>query len=269
MKLYFPVEIFPIVMVVFTMLGLLTTYGISVGLNHTIAVVPFISNTGEFPPESGIFTIVLCCSAFLMQINIFIRFKQVWDNTGKKGAWIIIHIVNFISLGIGFISGVGLLMVASYTSADSVLGHILGADFAIIFGILYFIFQTPIGPFVEPKLKIRWIQLVIRIVMILVTFVLLGLYMTPSGGVPLNSTAATTTVDTSRNAFSIISPVAQWLLVSLLYALFATYIPDFHYLEIQFKVGIRGKIGQKALSENGRDLKEPSSIVISHMTAQL
>ena len=269
MKPYFPVEIFPLVMVVFTILGLLTTYGIAVGLNHTIAVTPFISNTGEFPPESGIFTIVLACSAFLIVVNIIIRCKQVWDNTGKKGAWnIVIHSVNLISLGIGFIAGVGMLTVASYTSTDSKLAHTLGADFAILFGILYFIFQTPIGPFIEPKLRIRWIQLVIRTLMILSSFVLLGLYMALSSEVPSNST--TTTVDTSRNAFLIISPVAQWLLVSLLYALFATFIPDFHFLEIQFKVGVRGKTEQKEeiVSANARALNEKSPISKDFATDQ-
>ena len=268
MKLYLPVEIFPIVMVVFTIVGLLTTYGISVGLNHTIPVVPFISNTGVLPPENGIFTIVLSCSAFLMVVNISIRFKQVLDNTGKRGVWKkIIHIVNFISLGIGFIAVVGMLTIASYTSTDSSLGHVLGADVAILFGILYFIFQTPIGLFTKPKLRIRWIQLVIRVVMILSSFVLLGLYMTSSGGVPLNSTDAITTVDMPRNAFSFISPVAQWLLVSTLYALFATFIPDFHFLEIQFKVGIRGKAGNN--EEVPTSPNEQTHIVKNHMTAQL
>ena len=183
-----------------------------------------------------------------MQINAFIRFKQIWDNTGKKGMWmIIIQLVNLISLAIAFISGVGMLLVGAYTFTDSAIAHVLGANLAFVSGILYFIFQTPIGPFVEPKLKIRWILLVIRMVMILasfVWFVLIMVHIPMFGVASMFSNVAITTVD-KYSPFTIISPLAEWLFVFTMFALFATFIPEFHYLKILFEVKIRKAIGQK------------------------
>ncbi|KAI6661531.1 putative membrane protein [Oopsacas minuta] len=238
MTIRFPIEIFPLAMVFFPIIGLITTYGISVGLNHTIPVVPFISNTGNFPPESGIFTIVLSCTAFLILLVISIQFKHIWDNTEKKGACsIIIHIINVLSYCAGLISVLGSLMVGSYTSADSRLGHELGADLTLVFGIVYFMLQTPIAPFVEPKLKIiRWIILVIRIALIVFSLAMLLVYLIPTGNLT-------------------VSTVAQWFLVSTLFVMFGTFLPEFHALDVQFKVGIKKKAGEETIRQNGTSFR--------------
>ena len=76
MKIRFPVEIFPIIATVFTIGGLLITYELTVGLNHNQAAVPFISDTGVTPPENGIFTIVMVCTAFQFILISTIRFKK-------------------------------------------------------------------------------------------------------------------------------------------------------------------------------------------------
>ena len=234
MKYRFPVEIFPIVATIWMIGGLLTTYGLTEGLNHTQRAVPYISNTGENPPESGIFTMVLALTAVQLILISTIRFKQIWDNTGKKGSGnITIHIVNIIGYCVSYISGLGMLLVGSYTGYDSLTTHILGANLAFLFGILYFILLTILSPFVKPKFKIKWLRwviLCIRIGMLLFSIVMLGLYLFISGG-----------GNTNNSPIAVISPVAQWLLMSVLFALFLTLIPEFHSLDVHFNVQIKGK----------------------------
>ena len=233
MKYRFPVEIFPIIATIYIIGGLLTTYGLTVGLNHTQRAVPFISNTGETPPESGIFTMVLALTAVQLILISTIRFKQIWDNTEKKGCGnITIHIVNIVAYCVSYISSLGMLLVGSYTGFESPVAHILGADLTFIFGILYFILQTTLSPFVEPKFKfkwIRWVILSIRIGMIVFSVVMIVLYLSISGG------------NTNNDPIASVSPVAQWLLMSVLFALFLTLVPEFHYLDVNFSVQIKGK----------------------------
>lgn len=234
----FPVEILPIFATVFSLGGFLITYGISVGLNHTIPVVPYISSTGDTPPESGLFTIIFSCSAFQLLLIASIKFKQIWDTTEKRGCInITVLVFNIITYCFGLLSAVGMLIVGSYTGYDSRIVHTVGADLAILCGILYFIFLTCVSPFAEPKNVIRWIILCIRIGMILFALIMLGLYMVPSsGGMGQNST-----LTTDDNPFSIISPVAQWLILSTLFGLFLTFIPEFHVMDVRFSVLIKGR----------------------------
>lgn len=233
MKFRFPVEIFPITATITMIGGLLTTYGLTVGLNHTQAAVPYISQTGETPPENGIFTMVLVLTATQLIIISTIRFKQIWDNTAKKGCGnITIHVVNIIGYCVSYISGLGMLLVGSYTFSDSMTGHILGADVAFLFAILYFMLQTILSPFVEPKFRIKWIRwviLCIRIGMLVFSLVMLVLYLFISGG------------GNTNNPTAAVSPVAQWLLMSVLFALFLTLIPEFYSLDVHFNVQIKGK----------------------------
>ena len=237
----FPVEILPIISTVFSMGGFLITYGISVGLNHTIPVVPFISATGETSPENGLFTIIFSCSAFQLLLIISIKLKQIWDTTEKKGCSnITILVFNIITYCFGLLSALGMLIVGSYTGSDSSIAHVIGADFAILGGIVYFILLTIWSPFAEPKIIIRWVVMCIRIGMLLVALVLLGLYLAPSGdGMEQNST-----LTTANDPFIIISPVAQWIIVSILFALFLTFIPEFHILDVRVSVLVKGREGK-------------------------
>ena len=232
----FPVEILPIIVTIFSIGGFLITYGISVGLNHTIPVVPFISSTGETPPENGLFTIIFSCTAFQLLLIISIKFKQIWDTTEKKGCCnIAILVFNIIAYCLGLISSVGMLIVGSYTAFDSGITHTVGADLAILGGILYFILLTIISPFAEPKIIIRWVVLCIRIGLILFVLVMLGLYLVPSGD------GQNSTLSTENGPFTFISPVAQWIILSVIFALILTLIPEFHMLDVRVSVLVKGR----------------------------
>ena len=241
MKIRFPVGILPLIATAFMIGGLLTTYGLTVGLNHTQAAVPFISDTGVTPPENGIFTIVLVCSAFQFILISTIRFKQIWDNIMKNSCYnIAINIINIIAYCISYVSGVGLILVGSYTSNDTLVVHLLGAVLGFVFVILYFAVQTGLSIFVEPQLKLRWVLLSIRVAMLLFSLGLLVLYLSYYG---IDSGIGQDSIPTTDNAFTVISPIAQWLLIFVIFGLFLTLIPEFHSLDVHIRVLIKRRDG--------------------------
>ena len=219
-------------------------------MNHTQAAVPFISDTGVIPPENGIFTIVMVCTAIQFILISTIRFKQIWDNTEKKSCYnITIHITNIIAYCISYIAGFGLILVGSYTSQDDIVAHYLGGFLNALLSILYFMLQTGLSFAVEPKLKLRWVVLSMRIVMLLFSLTMFVLYLAYFG---IDIVSRQNSVLNTDNPFKVISPVAEWLLLSVVNVLFLTLIPELHALDVHFRVLIR---------DRGESNNEVSSLV--------
>ncbi|KAJ8299100.1 hypothetical protein KUTeg_023160 [Tegillarca granosa] len=86
--------ILPVTTCVWTVIGFVIPYGVAVAHNHTYAVFPYISNTGIYVPERGIFSLFVSVAALLRHINIV---TGVWPVMSK-----IIKMRNLS--GIGFMS---------------------------------------------------------------------------------------------------------------------------------------------------------------------
>ena len=68
------------------------SYGISVGLGHITAFLPYISDTGVLAPERSVFSQLINIAAFLHMTTVYIRFRHVnleiktrWNETGFCG----------------------------------------------------------------------------------------------------------------------------------------------------------------------------------------
>ena len=66
---------------VFAVLSVVTTYGIAVGLNHVPAFLPYIIDAASNPPESCIFAQFMNFVAMFLCIVIYIRYRQVVEES--------------------------------------------------------------------------------------------------------------------------------------------------------------------------------------------
>ena len=227
MGLRFPVEIFPILSAISIFVGLSITYGIAVGLHHIKPFVPYISYTGTYGPENGIFTIVMFIVTFLLLIVMLIRFKQVSDGNYKKGIGkVIIHIINWVSALCGVVSGLGTLIVGSYSYrvTDNYHAHNLGVIIGLWFLMIYILLQTGIGPFIRPILRFRWLVLVVRIIIIISIIVSGGIFMS----------AQVDELEKISFIRNYLPKIMEWVLYGLLEVFFLTFIPEFRKLNLVF-----------------------------------
>ena len=236
MPIRIPLEIFPILTVVYTLAGLVITFCIAFGLNHIDrTIVPYISETGIHTPENGIFTIVMFGTSILLLITMLIRFKQVWDNTAKRSAMeLIINIMNCIAFLLGVIAVIGVLLIGSYRMSDDYTIHDIAVNVSIPTSLFYYTFQTAISPLIKPKLKIRWLLLGIRVCIILLIIIL--------------GTVYSISFDNHSVSASI-----EWALIAVVYSYFLTFVPEFHKLNINLKVGMREvELGMERVWHDGK-----------------
>ena len=236
-RLQHRLEVYPILFVVWTALGVLTTYTIGAILNHLAAFIPAISHTGAFPPENGIFTIVVTISALLFLITTTIRFKHIFDEGERHH--MSIRVLNFIGYLLGIIVVIGMLLVGAFDVSDkeTLWVHYIGAFLVYAPGFLYYVIQTVIGPSIKWLHWGRWIVLVIRIILLITGSILLLLYITflllfrryVNNSTDINSMNVSTLVENPLHNYA---TGTQWVMVTSFYALALTLIPEFYSIKL-------------------------------------
>ncbi|XP_071099272.1 DNA damage-regulated autophagy modulator protein 1-like [Haliotis cracherodii] len=134
-------EILPIVLLIALPIFCFITYGIAVSLGHVNARFPYISDTGTHPPESCVFGFLQGLYAFLSVICVYIRYCHVelwFRDSGRK----ILHRTNIVALIIGFISALGVYLVANFQETNVLPVHLAGAFLAFVGGNVYCWIQT-------------------------------------------------------------------------------------------------------------------------------
>ncbi|KAI6650531.1 DNA damage-regulated autophagy modulator protein 2-like [Oopsacas minuta] len=267
MKLQHRLEIYPILFVVWTVLGVATTYTIGAALNHYPALIPAISHTGEFPPENGIFTIVVTISAFLFLIICTIRFKQIFDE--REDHYLSIRILNFIGYLVAITVVIGMLLVGSFDVSDreTITVHFIGAFFVYVPGFIYYVIQTIIGPVFKSLNRWRWVVLMVRIVLLFMGGILLFLYLfflftyrifvnnSTNIMIPTQMNISTTSAAPTTVAYPLFNYAtgSQWFMVASFYALALTLIPEFYMIEMVFTIRNR-----KYVTRNSSNSSSPS-----------
>lgn len=102
---------------------------------------PFISDTGSTPPASCIFGQMLNIGALMFSFVIFIRYRQL-KMLIQAGEEAITHKWNVIGVWCGFVSCLGMSIVANFQETNSLLVHAFGAALAFGIGSFYLIIQT-------------------------------------------------------------------------------------------------------------------------------
>ncbi|CAJ0928126.1 unnamed protein product, partial [Mesorhabditis belari] len=130
-------EIFgPLITVGASLIAFFVCYGIAVGKDHVDAWLPYISDCGNLPPESCIFTMLCAIASFAWIYTVYSLHLQVIHRCGKNGA---LRTFAYFVFFLGFLSAIGYLMVASFQEGHVLDAHNTGA-FMFFFGFVAYCF---------------------------------------------------------------------------------------------------------------------------------
>merc|ERR1712141_842077 len=110
-----------------------TAYAISVKSDHVNPLFPYISEAGTTVPESCIFGLFLNLGAVFGFVCMFIRHANFasFATNPRLLLW------NDVGLFIGFLSTLGLCIVANFQEKSILSVHLLGATMTFGFGVVY------------------------------------------------------------------------------------------------------------------------------------
>ncbi|KAM8972002.1 LOW QUALITY PROTEIN: DNA damage-regulated autophagy modulator protein 1 [Pelodytes ibericus] len=133
----------PSVLVIWSATAFITSYLISVLTGHVEAFVPYISDTGTNPPESGVFGFMIFVTAVLGAATMYTRYMIVQKLNSTSN--LISPWLNKISLVIGILGCIGMGIVATFQETAVPAVHDAGALVTFIGGVAYILFQSIIS----------------------------------------------------------------------------------------------------------------------------
>lgn len=219
--------------------GAIVSYVIAVVRGDVTPYVPYISEAGGKPPESGIFALALIISSFFSIMTIYGRYLVVKDL--NKECCKEMNIFNFMALICGFLSTLGACLVAAYPVTMQELAHNVGANTLFISGVIYSTIQTRISFKMCPQYNgatVCWVRLIITLVSIAAMAIII-IYDPMAKSIWLAneqkySKEFRVPGDQGFSEF-LVASIAEWILAISFIFFFYTFIREFNKLYIQFK----------------------------------
>jgi len=124
---------------------LVVTYALTEKLGHDDMIIPFISSSINFAPESCIGALGLSITAFTMVLIVSVKYligkfnilNDPYSSDEKRR-----HITNKACLALGLISAFGMNGVAAFQYHNAPIPHIVFATLFFLFGVVYLLVQT-------------------------------------------------------------------------------------------------------------------------------
>lgn len=260
--------ILPVITCVWTVVGFVIPYGVAVAHNHTYAVFPYISNTGIYVPERGIFSLFVSVAALLMSMNALMRFQYIKlcleknrqsirdTNPASYNAVLYRRLTNLnkTGLGLNLMASFGLLMVASFQVKIMDAPHYFGAFLTFVLGAICCWIQTFLtykkedrGLTPEPKLQRK--TFIFQLCISGLISLLFVIFSTCIAVYRLRRKAGHgTKYDTLRATF-LMSSFSEWFLALSIIAFFLTFVPGFRKMDFM-GVNVKFKKCEKELKFN-------------------
>ncbi|XP_025939745.1 DNA damage-regulated autophagy modulator protein 1 isoform X5 [Apteryx rowi] len=148
MRCFMPgVAFVPALLVTWSSAAFIIPYVVAVLGGHVDPLVPYISDTGTKPPESGIFGFMINISSLLGVATMYIRYLIIEKQ--NESSHFISSSFNILSLSIGLMGCVGMGIVATFQELSVPSVHDIGA--LVAFGSVI-VFASQIS-----MTKIHWI----------------------------------------------------------------------------------------------------------------
>ncbi|XP_038243235.1 DNA damage-regulated autophagy modulator protein 1 isoform X1 [Dermochelys coriacea] len=133
----------PALLVCWSSAAFIISYVIAVLGGHVEPLVPYISDTGTKPPESGIFGFMINISAFLGAATMYIRYLIIEKQ--NESSDFMNPSCNLITLCIGLLGCIGMGIVANFQELSVPSVHDGGALVAFGSGVVYITLQSVIS----------------------------------------------------------------------------------------------------------------------------
>ncbi|XP_022289966.2 DNA damage-regulated autophagy modulator protein 2-like [Crassostrea virginica] len=199
------------------------TYIVSVLRKDVNPVLPYISDTGTTPYESCLFSFFLNLSAVLAFSTVYVRYRWVRIVT-DEGRSLRCH--NILAVVAGWLSALGLTLVANFQETNLEGVHMTGAAMTIGCGILYMILQTLLSYKMDDTLSLSRLRLVMTVVCFLTAasflFATLAAKSQRSDSVdPLHWSSS----DQGYGAH-VTAAISEWLTCIVYLLFYATFVQD-------------------------------------------
>ncbi|XP_030760919.1 DNA damage-regulated autophagy modulator protein 2-like [Sitophilus oryzae] len=198
---------------------------------HVKPVFPYISDTGTWPPESCIFSLMLFIFSIIMGVLYCVRFKQVQifcENLPEKTKTSILKL-NKTSLWFGFASCFGLVLVASFQETNLMWVHMLGAGNVYGGGCIYQWLQTFLSWNLNPqgqKTKTINIVRVILTSISTITYIICNIFGTLSLLKFSGDNITLWDANDGGYKFHLTSTITEWILTAASMSFFYTFTKD-------------------------------------------
>ncbi|KAL6079201.1 hypothetical protein STEG23_018355, partial [Scotinomys teguina] len=135
--------IVPFLLVTWSSAAFIISYVVAVVSGHVNPFLPYISDTGTTPPESGIFGFMINFSAFLGAATMYTRYKIVEKQ--NETCYFSTPVFNLLSLVLGLLGCIGMGIVANFQELAVPVVHDGGALLAFVCGVVYTLLQSVIS----------------------------------------------------------------------------------------------------------------------------
>uniref|UniRef100_A0A8I5T032 DNA damage regulated autophagy modulator 1 n=4 Tax=Pongo TaxID=9599 RepID=A0A8I5T032_PONAB len=133
----------PFLLVTWSSAAFIISYVVAVLSGHVNPFLPYISDTGTTPPESGIFGFMINFSAFLGAATMYTRYKIVEKQ--NQTSYFSTPVFNLVSLVLGLVGCFGMGIVANFQELAVPVVHDGGALLAFVCGVVYTLLQSIIS----------------------------------------------------------------------------------------------------------------------------
>lgn len=217
-----------IAVVLFIPVAFFITYIVAWQLGHADPILPFISDTGEHQPETGIFAELANIGAVIVTITFYVRYRQVAQYLPPSQ--LPHHVrVNKASFGIGVAVAFGLTLVANFPWGDMLVLmvlHTIGALMAFGLACVYMWMHVVLSFKTRPELS-TFAVCYIRVVLASVASVMF---------------IFTTVVNQSSllaiTAWAKASAACQWTMMTSIVLFILSYFDEFRYITIKAAVNV-------------------------------
>ncbi|XP_048731541.2 DNA damage-regulated autophagy modulator protein 2-like [Ostrea edulis] len=217
-------HIFPICVVLVSLTTFCVTYILSVWRKDVNPVLPYISDTGTTPYESCLFSFFLNLSAIGAFCTMYIRYRWVRLVSHEERS---LRCYNILGLLLGWLSALGLGLVANFQETNLKGVHMTGAAMTIGCGILYMYLQTVLSYKMADTLSLSRVRLLMAIFCTLTaTSFLIATVVAKS---LRSSTTDTLHWETSEKGYAahVTAAVSEWLTCIVFLLFFTTFVQDF------------------------------------------
>ncbi|XP_050408256.2 DNA damage-regulated autophagy modulator protein 1 isoform X2 [Patella vulgata] len=216
----------PILTSLFIIASFFISYAVSVSQGHVEPDFPYISYTAIKVPERCIFAQLINIGATLLAFNVYIRYLTMKAMLIAAKRPPCDRKYNVATLIMGFLSALGLSMVANFQTVDIKAAHYVGAGLAFVLGTVYCWIQSSLSWKLRHALKNSYVavwQFVNSafLTAFLITFIISKAIYKLS---ELNGLG--TKWDTLRIPY-LISTATEWLTAGAIVTFVLTFIPDF------------------------------------------
>ncbi|XP_030070905.1 DNA damage-regulated autophagy modulator protein 1 isoform X2 [Microcaecilia unicolor] len=133
----------PSLLVVWSSTAFILSYVIAVLSGHVNPLVPYISDTGTNPPESGVFGFMISITAFLGAVTMYAKYK-ILEKQNEVSRFMN-PLSNVASLTTGLMGCTGMGIVATFQELAVPIVHDVGALMTFICGVLYILSQSALS----------------------------------------------------------------------------------------------------------------------------